>query len=104
MLLVLGCIAVPAQQKEPQPPGAATAASAAAADKAKAASSTEKPRMTPEQAQLRADTERLYKLTEELKEEVAKSNKDTLSVSVVKKAEEVEKLARSVKERMRAAQ
>ena len=63
--------------------------------------------MTPEQArqaQLRADTERLYKLTEELKKEVAKSNKDTLSVSVVKKAEEVEKLARSVKERMRAAQ
>ena len=99
-LLALGCLAAPAQQKE-SPPGVASA------DKTKAASSTEKSAMTQEQArqaQLRADTERLYKLTQELKDEVAKSNKDTLSVSVVKKAEEVEKLARSVKERMRAAQ
>ena len=60
--------------------------------------------MTPEearQAQLVADTQRLYQLTQELKAEVAKSNKDTLSLSVIKKADEVEKLARSVKERMR---
>gem|GEM_PF-2036803 len=103
LLLTFGCLTVPAQQKESQPP------STSSADKTKAVTSTEKPAapMTPEQArqaQLRADTERLYKLTEELKKEVAKSNKDTLSVSVVKKAEEVEKLARSVKERMRAAQ
>ena len=58
----------------------------------------------PGQAQLMADTQRLYQLTQELKEEVAKSNKDTLSVSVIKKADEVEKLAKSLKERMRASQ
>ena len=53
-------------------------------------------------AELLADTERLYQLTQELKAEVAKSNKDTLSVSVVKKAQEVERLAKSIKERTKA--
>ena len=60
--------------------------------------------MSPEeerQAQLVADTNKLYELAQELKAEVAKSNKDTLSVSVIKKAAEVEKLAKSLKERMR---
>jgi hypothetical protein len=60
--------------------------------------------MTPAEkrkADLQADTERLYKLTQELKTEVEKSNKDTLSVSVVKKAQEVERLAKSIKERSR---
>ena len=58
----------------------------------------------PGKAQLVADTQKLYQLTQELKAEVAKSNKDTLSIAVIKKAEEVEKLAKSLKERMRAAQ
>jgi hypothetical protein len=53
------------------------------------------------QAQIAADTERLYKMAQELKAEVAKSNKDILSVAVVKKADEIEKLAKSLKERMR---
>ena len=53
-------------------------------------------------AELLADTEKLYQLTQELKAEVAKSNKDTLSVSVVKKAQEVERLAKSIKERSRS--
>ncbi len=60
--------------------------------------------MTPAEkrkADLQADTERLYKLTQELKAEVDKSNKDTLSVSVVKKAQEIERLAKSIKERSR---
>ena len=60
--------------------------------------------LTPEekkQEELRADTEKLYQLTQELKAEVAKSNKDTLSVSVIKKAQEIERLAKSIKERTR---
>jgi hypothetical protein len=52
-------------------------------------------------ADLQADTEKLYRLTQELKTEVDKSNKDTLSVSVVKKAQEIERLAKSIKERSR---
>ena len=52
-------------------------------------------------AQILEDTNRLYHMAEELKAEVAKSNKDILSVAVVKKADEIEKLAKSLKERMR---
>jgi hypothetical protein len=52
-------------------------------------------------AQILEDTNRLYRMAEELKAEVAKSNKDILSVAVVKKADEIEKLAKSLKDRMR---
>jgi hypothetical protein len=54
----------------------------------------------PRQAQIVADSEKLLKLSQELKAEVAKSNKDTLSIAVIKKAEEVEKLAKTLKEEM----
>jgi hypothetical protein len=53
------------------------------------------------QKQLEADTEKLYTLAQQLRDEVAKTNKDQLSVLVVKKSEEIEKLAKSVKEKMR---
>jgi hypothetical protein len=55
----------------------------------------------PRQAQIEADTQKLLKLSQELKAEVAKSSKDTLSLSVIKKAEEVEKLARTLKEELK---
>ncbi len=53
------------------------------------------------QAALRSDTEKLYKLATELKESVDKSNANILSLDVLKKAEEIEKLARSVKDKMK---
>lgn len=53
------------------------------------------------QAQLKRDTDRLLKLATELKTSVDKSNENTLAVDVVKKAEEIEKLAHSVKEKMK---
>jgi len=46
-------------------------------------------------------TDKLLTLAKELKDEVDKSNEDTLSVDVVKKAAAIEKLAKSVKDRMR---
>lgn len=49
--------------------------------------------------QLSADTEKLRKLTEELKSELA--NPNVLSVSSMKKAEEIEKLAKKVRSRLR---
>jgi hypothetical protein len=58
-------------------------------------------RTTERQKVIVADTTRLLQLATELKTEVDKSNKDQLSISVVKKAEEVEKLARAVKEKMK---
>jgi len=53
------------------------------------------------QADLKRDTEKLFKLATELKEHVEESNENMLSVNVVKKAEEIEKLAHSVKEKMK---
>lgn len=61
----------------------------------------EKARNVDRQKQLERDTDKLLALAKELKEEVNKSNKNTLSVDVVKKAAEIEKLAKSVKDRMR---
>jgi len=55
------------------------------------------------QTGLKRDTEKLLKLSTELKEYVDKSNENILSVDVIKKADEIEKLAHSVKTRMRGA-
>lgn len=53
------------------------------------------------QKKLVSDTDKLLSLATELKQEVDKSNRDTLSIDVVKKADEIEKLAHSVKEKMK---
>lgn len=53
------------------------------------------------QKQLVEDANQLLTLATELKEEVDKSTKDTLSISVIKKAEQIEKLAKSVKDKMK---
>ena len=53
------------------------------------------------QQDIRKDTEKLLELATELKQEVDKSNEDTLSLGVVKKAEEIEKLAKTVKNKMK---
>ncbi len=53
------------------------------------------------QAELKRDTDKLFQLATELKQDVDKTNEGVLSLEVVKKAEEIEKLAHSVKERMK---
>jgi len=58
-------------------------------------------RNSDRQKQLVADTEKLFQLAQQLRDEVGKSNKEQLSIPVIKKSEEIEKLAKSVKERMR---
>jgi hypothetical protein len=60
-----------------------------------------KARNNERQKRLVADTERLVKLAGELQADVDKSTKDTLSVDVIRKADEIEKLAHNVKERMK---
>jgi hypothetical protein len=52
-------------------------------------------------ALLKNDTDKLLKLAVELKDSVDKSNANVLSLDVLKKAEEIEKLAHSVKEKMK---
>lgn len=53
--------------------------------------------------QLAVDTAKLLQLANELKAEMDKSSKDTLSLGVIKKADEVEKLARKVRAEMKAS-
>jgi hypothetical protein len=50
---------------------------------------------------LAADVERLLALSNELKSDVDKANKDELSVAVIRKAAEIEKLAHDVQSRMK---
>ena len=50
---------------------------------------------------LRRDTDKLLALATELKDHVDHSNENTLSLQVIRKAEEIEKLARSVKNKMK---
>ncbi|MGC2160790.1 MAG: hypothetical protein WA634_02670 [Silvibacterium sp.] len=51
-----------------------------------------------------ADTAHLLVLAQKLNADVSKSSKDTLSISVVEEANEIEKLAKSIKEKMRDGQ
>jgi len=55
------------------------------------------------QKQLVADTQKLVSLANELQADVQKSNKDTLSVDVIRKADEIEKLAKSVRDKMKGS-
>jgi len=61
----------------------------------------EKLRNSERQKKLVEDTEKLLALANELKLDVDKSSKDMLSLDVVRKADEIEKLAHSVKEKMK---
>jgi hypothetical protein len=76
---------------------AKAAAPAAASDAPKQLSGSE-----VRDAELAANTARLYRLANELKAELEKSGKDTLSLSVMKKADEIEQLARKIKAQMKA--
>jgi len=55
------------------------------------------------QQDIREDTDKLFQLATELKAAVDKSNENLLSLDVVRKADEVEKLAKKVKEKMKEA-
>ena len=55
------------------------------------------------QSQLRIDTEKLVALTAELKQHVDKAGANILSMDVIKKAQEIQKLAKSVQDKMRNA-
>ena len=55
------------------------------------------------QQDIKNDTDKLFQLATELKAAVDKTNENMLSLDVIKKAEQVEKLAKKVKENMRDA-
>lgn len=59
-------------------------------------------RNTLRQQEIGADSNQLLKLAQQLKEQVDKSNQVELSLSVVKTAQQIEKLAKSIDKEMRA--
>jgi hypothetical protein len=59
----------------------------------------EKERRDGEWKKLKDDTDKLVQVANDLKEMIEKSNKDTFSVSIVKKTEEVEKILKDIKRR-----
>jgi hypothetical protein len=59
------------------------------------------PHGTPEEQLLQKETTRLLQLVQELKAEVAKAGSNTLSLTAVHKADEVLKLSKDLKERMK---
>lgn len=113
LTLFVGLLTAPAQQL-PNPstmphqiPGGTAPAGSSTDDDPMARHMTAqvaKSRNALRQQQLVSDTAKLLELANELKTEVDKSDKNTLSLAVVKKAEEIEKLAKSVRDRMRDAQ
>jgi len=59
-------------------------------------------REVEKQLELRLDVQRLYALSTELKDEVDRSDPNTLlSVSVLKRTQDIEKLAKQIRERAR---
>jgi hypothetical protein len=59
------------------------------------------PSTDPAQRQMEKDTARLLQLVRELKLEVNKAGNNTLSVAAVQKADEIQRLVKSLKEQMR---
>ena len=59
----------------------------------------EKERRDGEWKKLKEDTDKLVQAANDLKEMIEKSNKDTFSVSIVKKTEDVEKILKEIKRR-----
>jgi hypothetical protein len=53
--------------------------------------------------EMASDTEKLLALANQLKAETDKSTKDSLSMESVRQAEQIEKLARTVREKMKAS-
>jgi ssDNA-binding replication factor A large subunit len=51
--------------------------------------------------QIADDSARLIKLTEELKAEASKTDKDMLSLNVIRMADEIERMAHNIKEKMK---
>ena len=96
-----------AQRQNPPPPpppprGDITAAPADEDEgRARLAADMAKRAAKERAAAIKTDTDKLLRLSVELKQSVDKSDENVLSVDVIKKAEEIEKLARSVKEKMK---
>jgi len=100
-LLVLNCRAQ--IQNQPPLPGQRPPAGVAPDDvwQQQQRKEMEKKANLQRQEEIKKDSEKLLELATELKQSVDKSSENTLSLDVIKKAEQIEKLAKAVKEKMK---
>jgi hypothetical protein len=94
----------PPRDPNPPPPAASPTPQPTANGPAQPGGGEAKPQGTETAAvapgkQFAEDSAKLLKMATDLKAEVDKTNKDTLSLSVIRKADEIERLARSVREK-----
>lgn len=61
----------------------------------------QKQRNLQRQQQIKQDTDKLLELATQLKQYVDKTNENIISLDVIRKADEIEKLAKNVKEKMK---
>jgi hypothetical protein len=78
--------------------GTIPASDSKSSDSARNATSTA---LSEKRMQIAEDTSQLLRMATDLKAEVDKTNKDTLSLSVIRKAGAIEKLAHSVRDKMK---
>jgi hypothetical protein len=71
-------------------------------DEVKREKEMEKARNKERHASLKKDTDKLLELATQLKESVDASSENKLSLEVIRKTEEVEKLAKKVRDKMKA--
>jgi hypothetical protein len=88
-------------QNQPSYPGQSPANRAEDVWEAQQRKAMEKKYNAQRQQDIRNDAEKLLELATELKQAVDKSNENTLSLDVIKKAEQIEKLAKTVKQKMK---
>ncbi len=104
LLLALSSVTAAQQIPQPQPqprPGDVTAPADEDEARARITHDMEKKAAKERMAALKTDTDKLLKLSIQLKQYVDKSNENVLSLDVIKKADEIEKLAKSVKDKMK---
>jgi hypothetical protein len=85
----------------PRRPGDPTPITDADDERTRLARDMEKKATKERVAALKTDTDKLLKLSVELKQYVDKSDENVLSLDVIRKADEIEKLAKSVKDKMK---
>jgi nitric oxide reductase activation protein len=101
--LFLAAFASMAQDGQPAPKPAQAAQVPANAVTQPAANSAKAVVADQQKKQITSDSSQLLNMAIALKAEVDKTNKDTLSLNVIRKADEIEKLAHSVKEKIKSA-
>jgi len=113
LILALAFTALASHAQQPAPPtrqpsisadGAGLEANPRDPEQAHMMREMSKDRNNLRQKEIVDDTNQLSDLVKQLKDAVDKSSKDQLSLSVVNTAAEIEKLAKSIKEKMRDGQ